>query len=210
MHTRKHSVLIRIIGYSPANTPNLAPALEIDNAMMAFSASLKSRGLPSEVHSQKDVDTLIETFRADLKALNLWQYYVLDVKAERQRVKEAIERGQVKPWSGAHVAHKPVADLGPIIKESGNIQGLGKLGKRYGTTVDPSVAAGFVKAAFVNIQGNADALADAWTSVVDVLNVPLYQEWEEDTRIALDSIKNRLTYARLDSNGLKMGPITAT
>lgn len=176
--------------------------------MIEFSAKLKEKGLPTEVRSERDVDALMEAFRADLKARNLWQYYVLDVKSERQRVKEAVEHGQVKPWSGAHVTHKSHVEVAQILKDSGNIQGLGGLGKRLGTTVDPAVAAGLVKAAFPDIQHNADALAEAWTRIIDVLNVPLYQEWEEDTKIALDNIKNRLKYARLDPHGPRKGPIS--
>ncbi|KAJ8094335.1 bifunctional 4-alpha-glucanotransferase/amylo-alpha-1,6-glucosidase [Marasmius tenuissimus] len=38
--------------------------------------------------------------------------------------------------------------------------------------------------------------------------MPLYQEWEEDTRVAIDNVKNRLKYARLDENGPKLGEIS--
>ena len=74
--------------------------------------------------------------------------------------------------------------------------------------VDGAVTAGLVKSAFPNIAGNAGALADTWRQVVDVLNVPLYAEWEEDTKIALDMVKNRLKYLRLDSHGPSFGEIT--
>ena len=49
----------------------------------------------------------------------------------------------------------------------------------------------------------------AWGRVVDVLNVPLYAEWEEDTKVALESVKNRLKYIRLEEGGPKLGEITA-
>ena len=56
--------------------------------------------------------------------------------------------------------------------------------------------------------GDEEALADAWVRVVDVLNVPLYREWEEDTRVALENMKNRLDYTRLAGHGPKLGEIT--
>ena len=75
--------------------------------------------------------------------------------------------------------------------------------------MDGGVAAGLVKAAFVDMgDANMDSLADAWVRVVDVLNVPLYEEWEEDTRVALDNVKNRLKYTRLDEHGPRMGEIS--
>jgi len=47
-----------------------------------------------------------------------------------------------------------------------------------------------------------------WGRIVDVLNVPLYQEWKEDTKIALGNIKSRLKYTRLDEHGPRSGEIT--
>ena len=105
-------------------------------------------------------------------------------------------------------ARKTVVELADIARESKIIQGHRSLEKRLGAHVPGPVAAGFVKAAFVDLGDDADVLADAWVRVVDVINVPLYQEWEEDTKIAVDQIKGRVKYTRLDEHGPKLGPIT--
>ena len=196
------------LGYSPANTPHLTPALELDTAMIEFSGSLESRGLSTVVTSEQDISCLVDAFDSYLKERNMWQYYVFDVKAERSAVKDASEKQDVVVWSGIDVANKTVVELADIMRDSGHIQGYRKLEKRFCTTVSGPVAAGFVKAAFVHLSDN-DALADAWIRVVDVLNVPLYEEWNEDTKAAMDSIRNRVKYTRLDEYGPKMGPITA-
>ena len=176
--------------------------------MIEFSASLPSRGLPTTVGSENDLDVLINAFQDHLKSVNLWQYYVLNVDTERQSVKDAITSGNVTPWTGADVARKTVVELADIARESKIIQGHRSLEKRLGTHVPGPIAAGFVKAAFVDLGDDADVLADAWVRVVDVINVPLYQEWEEDTKIAVDQIKGRVKYTRLDEHGPKLGPIT--
>ncbi|KAL1753858.1 glycoside hydrolase family 13 protein [Schizophyllum commune] len=194
-------------GFSPANTPHLTPALEIDSAMVEFSATLESRNLPTLVNSSQDVDALINGFDGVMKGLNLWQYYVLDVTRERETVKAALSSKKVEPWTGADVAHKSVVELAEIVRSSGKVKGLAQYASRFGVSVDGAVAAGIVQAAFVDLS-DADALADAWTKVVDVLNVPLYQEWEADVKVALDNIRNRLNYTRLDEHGPKMGKIT--
>ncbi|CAL1714662.1 unnamed protein product [Somion occarium] len=195
-------------GYSPANAPHLTPALELDTAIVEFSGSLTSRGLPTTVHSQQDIDTLISEFQEHAKSLNMWQYYVFNVKNERQSVKDAVSANNIIPWTTKDVAQKNVVQLADIIRTSGVINGYRALEKRFGTSVPGPVAAGFVKAAFVDVEDNADALADAWSRVVDVLNVPLYEEWEEDTKVAMEQIKGRLKYIRLEENGPKLGPIT--
>lgn len=143
-----------------------------------------------------------------LKSLDFWQYYVLDIKAERESVKAALSTEKVTPWDGPDIAGKTVVEHFEILKDSGKIIGYRGLAGRFSTKVDGSVAAGFVKAAFSQIS-DADALADAWIKVVDVINVSLYEEWNEDTKIALDQIKNRLKYTRLDDHGPKLGLISA-
>lgn len=143
-----------------------------------------------------------------LKSLDLWQYYVLDAKAERENVRAALSTNKVTPWDGPGVAGKTLVELFEILKNSGKITGYHELAGRFSTKVDGSVSAGFVKAAFLEIS-DIDALTDAWIRVVDVVNVSLYEEWNEDTKIALDNIKNRLKYIRLEEHGPKLGPISA-
>lgn len=174
--------------------------------MIEFSASLVSKNLPVCVTSVQDLDTLMTAFSESLKALNLWQYYVLDVTREKNAVKTALS-GHVVPWEGPDVASKSVVELARILRSMGKVEGVGRFAGRFGVRVDGGIAAGLVKAAFVDVANN-DALAEAWARVVDVLNVPLYEEWEEDTRIALGNMKNRLKYLRLEHGGPKIGEIT--
>jgi len=195
------------LGYSPVNSPHLTPALELDTAILEFSATLQKRGLPIKVSSAADVDTLMSALTEHLKSLDFWQYYVLDVKAERESAKAALSTNKVIPWDGPDVAGKTVVGLFEILRDSGKVIGYHGLAGRFSTKVDGSVAAGFVKAAFLDLR-DVDALADAWIKVVDVLNVSLYEEWNEDTKVALDSIKNRLKYTRLDDHGPKLGLIS--
>ncbi|KAJ6581356.1 glycoside hydrolase family 13 protein [Mycena capillaripes] len=194
-------------GFSPANSPHLTPALELDSAIIQLSSELASKGLPTSVTNQQDLDTLVSAFQGVAKDLKLWQYYVLDTAREKDSVKAALTSEKVVAWDGLPVAHKSVVEIAEILRASGKIQGLGKFASRFGVNVDAGVAAGLVKAAFVDVS-EIDALADAWVRVVDVINVPLYQEWEEDTKVAVDNVKNRLSYTRLDEHGPKMGEIS--
>ncbi|KZT27841.1 glycoside hydrolase family 133 protein [Neolentinus lepideus HHB14362 ss-1] len=195
-------------GYSPANTPHMAPALELDTAIIEFSANLASEGLPSRITSWDDIENLVSALHQKIKGLNLWQYYVLDVNRERSAAREALASGTVSEWQGSSLTGKSAVELAETVRSLGKVEGLGKFVGRFGVKVNGSFAAGVVKAAFTELGDNADALADAWVRVVDVLNVPLYQEWEEDTKTALDSIKNRIKYTRLDEHGPKLGEIS--
>ncbi|KAF9078072.1 glycoside hydrolase family 13 protein [Rhodocollybia butyracea] len=196
-------------GFSPANSPHLTPALELDTAMIEFSSSLVSRGLPSVVHTENDVNALMDAFHALVNDLNLWQYYILDPAREKDSIKAVLASKTSTPWCGVSVAGKSVTELAEILRGSSVIIGRGELASRFSVRSEAKTAAGFIQAAFTGLS-DAGSLADAWVRVVDVINVPLYQEWEEDTRIAIDNVKNRLKYARLDENGPKLGEISKT
>ncbi len=154
-----------------------------------------------------DVELLLDAFHNYIQQFNFWQYYVLDVKKEKEVVRAALSSGEIKPWEGPDITGKSAAELATIMRayrDGEFIQGLSKYAKRFGVTVDGAVAAGFVLAA-----RESDAeLVNAWGDIVDALNVPLYREWEDDVNIALENIKNRLKYTRLDGNGPKLGEIT--
>ncbi|KAG6844634.1 hypothetical protein H0H87_005291 [Tephrocybe sp. NHM501043] len=194
-------------GFSPANSPHLTPALELDTALIKFSGSLGSKGLPKFINTEADISTLLDAFSTFIECLNIWQYYVLDATREKQAVKDIFTSGQYAPWSGPDVVGKTVIELAHIVKARGIIKGLATFSSRFCVETDAVVAAGLVKAAFSHITDH-DALADAWVKVVDVINVPLYEEWKEDTKVAIDNIRNRVRYTRLDAHGPKLGEIT--
>lgn len=187
-------------GYSPSNSPHLTPALELDSAIIEFSGTLKSRGLPSVVSSESDIATLMQALEVTVKELNLWQYYILDATRERESVKAALTSGKTTPWNGTNITGKSVIDLATVVRDTNLIRGYRLFGSRFSSNVDPAIAAGFIQAAFKDISSPQD-LAEAWGKVVDVINVPLYEEWEDDTKIAIDNIRNRIRYTRLELKG---------
>lgn len=154
-----------------------------------------------------DVELLLDAFHNYIQQFNFWQYYVLDVKKEKETVQAALSSGKIKPWEGPDITGKSAAELATILRayrDGEFLEGLSKYAKRFGVTVDGAVAAGFVVAA----RGDGAELANTWGEIVDALNLPLYKEWEEDINIALVHIKNRLKYTHLEDNGPKLGKIT--
>lgn len=175
--------------------------------MVQFSSSLLSNGLPSIITSEDDVNTLVNAFEKVTRELNLWQYYVLDSTRERKSIMDALQSGKITPWSGSNLQNKTVEDLAGVLKNANKINGLGRLASRFSVAVDGPVSAGFTRAAFPDIR-DQEELADIWVKIVDVLNVPLYREWEEDTKAAIANIRNRLKYTRLDAHGPRVGEIS--
>lgn len=163
--------------------------------------------MPTAVKSMDDIELILDAFYEYIQQFNFWQYYVLDVTKEKEVIEGAFSSGKVEVWNGPDVQGKSVPELATILREYRGgklVQGLSKYAKRYGVYVDGAVAAGFVLAAR---GGDAD-LVSTWGNIVDALNLPLYREWEEDINTALEQIKNRLKYGRLEDHGPKLGEIT--
>lgn len=155
----------------------------------------------------EDIELILDAFHEYIQQFNFWQYYVLDVAKEKEKVQGALSSGKVGVWNGPEVYGKSIPELAAILREyrGGEVlQGLSKYAKRYGVYVDGAVAAGFALAA----RGSDADLVSTWDDIVGALNLPLYREWEEDVNIALENIKNRLKYGRLDDHGPKLGEIT--
>ncbi|KAH7097576.1 glycoside hydrolase family 13 protein [Auriculariales sp. MPI-PUGE-AT-0066] len=195
-------------GYSPFNSPHLIPAFELDDCFVKFASNLSSRGLPTSIDSERDLETLMDALRQDVGKLNMWQFYVLDPVKGREEVKAALEANNVHAWSGPDVVGHSFSDIANTLRSQGLIRNLDIMGPRYNRSIDPAVSAGVLKAAYPGVNNN-DTLADNWVQIANVINVPLYEEWNTDTDIALNQVRDRAKYNRLDENGPKFGPITA-
>ncbi len=123
-------------GFSPFNTPHLTPALEVDDAIIEFSANVSSKGLPAAIASSSDLDKIMSAFTDTFKSLNLWQYYILDVKEERRAVREALE-SDVPTWQGEDVSRKDIVFVAKTLKAAGLVDGLASFAGRYFVHVNP-------------------------------------------------------------------------
>ena len=156
----------------------------------------------------EDIELIIDAFYEYAQQFKFWQYYVLDVAKEKEVITDALSSGNIEVWNGPNLQGKTATELATILREYRGgelLQGLSKYSKRYGVNVDGAVAAGFVLAAR---DGGVD-LVSTWGDIVDALNLPLYREWEDDINAAVENIKNRLKYGRLDDHGPKLGEISS-
>lgn len=189
-------------GYSVGNTPHLAPALELDDAMVALSGDLASKGLPTTINSEGDLMAVMGAVEHTIDELNIWQYYVFDVEAER----EAMKNVTPEAWNGPDVGGKTKDELASFLLDPQHqnqlINDYRTFSGRFITKSNPPAVAGLLQAA-----GFQD-LADTWGSICNIINVQLYAECNDDLKAAKDGIKGRLRYTRLDSHGPRMGEIS--
>ncbi|KAL7419064.1 bifunctional 4-alpha-glucanotransferase/amylo-alpha-1,6-glucosidase [Cryptotrichosporon argae] len=196
-------------GYSPHNAPHLAPAVELEDALLELTAKLPSLRAPTTIKSSADLDTIASLIRRAISDVKLWEYYVFDVQTSVKDVARALDSGSAKAWAGADVTGKSADEIAITVKNtSGVIQNYQAYSARYGTKVDADVAAGIIKAAYPN--ESSESQAGKWGKVLDVLNVDLYRECNEDIDAAQDGIIGRLKFNRLEEHGPKLGEINKT
>lgn len=192
-------------GYSPYNTPHLAPAVVLEDAMYELTDNLKSLGLSTVVKTEADLDRLGMAIKEAIDKVNLWQYYTIDVQESVRAIGDALAARKIKPWKGEELAGKTVDELAKIAVETpGFIQNYRAYSAPHCTQVDIEEAAGFVDAAFPHL---AHIQAHEWGKILDVINVDLYKEFNDDVDAARSQIVGRLRFTRLEEGGPKLGEI---
>lgn len=184
----------------------MAPAVELENALVELSAKLPSLGIPTTLNSQADLDQLIPHVESAIDNVKIWQFYVFDTQSSVQEIAKVLETGSPKEWSGEPVNGKSIEELATIVKSSpGLIENYRAWSGRFCTKADAATAAGFIKAAYPS--DDSTNLASKWGKIVDVLNVDLYSESNDDIKAAKSQVVDRLKYTRLDAGGPRMGEI---
>lgn len=177
---------------------------------------MEKEGLPTEIRSDGDADTIMNYIKEHtFKDLKLYEYKVIDVAKYVEEIRQALK---TRSFKGTDVStYANVSQLS--VKERTCLFGKdvivnGHLGTRYHKLVDMTKAISFLLA-FNGLQSaeevsddRVDSLANSFQGLLNDYNLPLYEEFDEENKIALDNIKGRLLFTRLAENGPKLGRIT--
>ncbi|KAI8147846.1 glycogen debranching enzyme [Fennellomyces sp. T-0311] len=185
-------------GYNLDNSPHLRPAYELDNALLALSEDMDKHGLPRSIRTVQDVDAVVTHIKQVVfPQLKLWEYKVVD---PAQYTDEAIKGIDPTPYDQEDPRGKPIAVQADLFARHAICD---KPGVRF-QSVDLSRAVSFVQAL-------ADSAMDRVTlfkKLVSHHNLVKYQEYDKDVEVALDNIRSRLIYTRLDEAGPRLGDVS--
>lgn len=191
-------------------------AFDLDSALLNLVDDFPKYSLPTILESTKDLDAVMDVIKNHMfPALKLWEYKVLNVTAEKKKLKEALlnsAKTSCNAFENANAASLTLSEQARLLAEHG-IEDR-QSGERYGKTVNITVAVAFIKnLAGVSGDGSisedeAIRLAEMYSKILDEYNLPLYKEYDEDVRIALENTRNRIEYTRLADHGPKWGKIT--
>ncbi|KAN0061359.1 bifunctional 4-alpha-glucanotransferase/amylo-alpha-1,6-glucosidase [Thecaphora frezii] len=195
--------------YNPLNSPHLTPAEELDRALLKYSARLGELGLPTDPKTEDEANAIIEGIKQHVfPELNLWQFYVLDVKAEKAAFKEAWKAGEAYTATLQSLdlpSNASLQEAARIVQEHA-LRNHMALSGRFITSLDAPAAASILRKIS---SGRSDSeTLDFFSKIVDEVNIQLYRTYDDDVKAAIDNLSGRLKYTRIDPNGPRLGPIT--
>lgn len=205
-----------MIGYNLNNSPYLVPAYELDTALIELSGNMDKEGLPADIKNDGDADTIINYIKdRTFKDLKLYEYKIIDVAKYVDELRQALKSSTVKgvdPSIYKNVSHLQVKERTSLFGKDVILNG--HLGTRFHKSIDMTKALSFLLA-FKGLSGldqvsDTQSLVSSFQGLLNDYNLPLYEEYDQECKIALDNIKGRLLFTRLAENGPKLGRITKT
>lgn len=207
-------------GYNLTTAPWLESAYLLDTKLLELGFRLEKLGLPTELTSLDDLLKIMDAIKKEVIAeIRLWEYYVIDVDRDADAAMESWVIGKVAFPEGSLGEDGPDALHSATLEEQAKwlikhgLRGMDRLGKRFRRRVDPGVAAGLLSALFGRYEGDKGDGADQaaarsrMTQILDIINVPFYEEYDAEVAEILQQLFNRIKYVRLDEHGPKLGPI---
>lgn len=197
-------------GYSAKTAPHLKPAIDLDNALLEFSANMGALGYPTQLNSTSDLDRVMEGIKTNVfPAVRLWEYYVVDVEFIKKKVLEAykISHGRLDYNEDDVPKLEELKKLAKFAVDHSaiNFEALGR--ERFGRTINALKFIEILKVVIKDEEPSDKTIGEVATKILNEINLPLYKEYDEDVATIESQLYNRITYTRIDDNGPKLGPI---
>jgi glycogen debranching enzyme len=212
-HTAHNSEWLRHhpeAGYSIDTAPHLKPALDLDNQLMNFSSRLKQLGLPTVINSVSDLEQIMGSIREQvLDPAKLWEYYVVDVHSTVERVMGCVHNRalyeEVIPIAVPESARHNLKHLAQFVISHAAVN-FDRFGEdRFLRRLDTPSFLAILK--FLYEDTSIPHYEVQVRRIVDEINEPLYQQYDDEMASVISQIYNRVKYVRLDGDGPKLGPI---
>lgn len=207
-------------GYNLTTAPWLESAYLLDTKLLELGFKLEKLGLPTELESTEDLVLIMDAIKEHVIAeISLWEYYTLDVDRDADAAVESwvvsstsFPEGSLGAEGVDGLRSSTPEEQAKWLTKYG-LKGMDRMGERFRRRADPKVAAALLSAHFGRYEGNKGDTADQAAArvqivkILDIMNVPFYDEYDKEIADTLQQIFNRIKYVRLDEHGPKLGPI---
>lgn len=202
-------------GYNVATAPWLQSALELDDALLEYSRSLGMIGLPVELNTHDNLLAIMQGMREHvIDKVRLWEFYPVDIASTRDAILDIYKQGagEIPTLSGfdGDVKSWDLVQRAEYLRQAG-LSNRTLLTERYGRKLDPQVGAALLSAIYGTYNDQSlSTVKDDLSKLLDEVNLPLFQEFDNDVIEIFSQLYNRMKYLFLDDHGPKLGPVTET
>jgi glycogen debranching enzyme len=203
-------------GYNLKTAPHLRAPYELDTNLLEYSASLASRGLPTHLANEGDLQRIVDDMENNvIKKMKFWEFYICDVEKDAKAATEAwkqhnFDAGLSIPEDFSSWNLKQKADW--LVANA--FTGTDRMGDRFHRKLIPSRGASVVQKLFGDFNSKSYDTSDERSAYgtmhrfLNEVNLYWYRECNADIAAIKDQIFNRAKYMRLAPDGPKTGDIT--
>ncbi|KAH7828063.1 4-alpha-glucanotransferase [Monocercomonoides exilis] len=214
--------------YNLLNSPHLNLAFEVDRALNVISLAialqncevvnqmvpprLNADGVPAKdviVHAalppkllteQKHLDAVRNFVKDELRHFRLWEYNVIDV----EDAVAAFTTGLPEQWRGGENPIPAPEKIDEDVRRECIVYDSAKAA-RWSRKVNTSKAIRY----FMQFRASRQELISTFEASLHRINMPYFDQYDEDINKIVDNSMNLIAYERLDPNGPLRGEITA-
>ena len=204
-------------GYSVETAPHLNPALDLDNALLEFSANLAKLGYPIKIENVDDLNSIMVGIKSHvIESVKLWEYYVINVQKicdETVAKWESLSKSSkfFEPMPIPSSFRETLKGLAIFTVENASVHFTEFGHARNSRTIDTEKFVAILLSLLSDdgsFSASSEDVAAKAISILNEINFPLYNDYDRDVAEILMQLFNRIKYTRLDDHGPKFGEIT--
>lgn len=197
-------------GYNLETAPHLRAAYEVDSAILALSENMASYGLPTAINNEADLQAVVNGFKEKvLPELKLYEYYVIDVKKATDRLRQEANTKFSREGLEidlSRVEHCSEQELGLMLEPFC----VTPPGVRYDKHIPLEIVVPVLETKIKgSLSDKLDSACDVYKSILDCVNMPSYQRYDEDLEAIVSNFTNHLRFQRLAENGPRYKQISS-
>lgn len=195
-------------GYNKVTAPHLTSAIELDTKLLEFSSNLKKLNYPTNLNNVTDLLKIMEGIKINvIQELKLWEFYVIDLKESLKNLEIIWNSNDSSNLSKINIPSEAKNNLVKLSEFISENSCEFTLSTRFANKINPIKFASILYSLY-DSKPNFDKIEEQATSIINQINLPLYNEYDSDIEEILEQIFNRTKYLRIDDHGPKMGEIT--
>ncbi|KAJ3011190.1 hypothetical protein HKX48_006975 [Thoreauomyces humboldtii] len=191
-------------GYNLATAPHLRSALEIEDALLAFSAEITE-----SIDNAEQLETILNSVRTKvLPSVKLWEFYVVNVEAAlaEMTAELSVSSREVENPPKESFRGKTAAELVELLRSAALIDKVD--GNRFAKLIDVKKAASFLQLLSSDLP-TLEVKLERYKQLLNDINLIYYKEHDEDLSTMLNNIASRAKYLRVEPHGPRLGKLTS-